>query len=152
MIDSDLVRVDLLRCKRLIYTSYPENSQERTDFLYASKLSELNYLSKVVPPEIVNFIFDEYEKLRRSELKNIGLSIWVGLCVAMIMFVMYKEFPLVRFWQFWYAGIAGGLLEAGRHVWQMILDYQKVKPFRNEYGELSKKIKKLTDELKGFVQ
>jgi hypothetical protein len=152
MLDSDLVRVDLLKVKRLIYLSYPEGSRERADFLYAAKLSELNYLSKIVPPEIVNMVFDEYAKLRKGELLSIGLSIGIGLSVAMFMFGMHKTFPLTWVWKFWYAGIAGGLLETVRHIGHMILDWRKVQPFREEYAELSKKIRKLTNELKGLIQ
>jgi hypothetical protein len=152
MLDGDLVRVDLLKVKRLIYLSYGENSKERQDFLYASKLSELNYLSKLVPPEIVDMVFDEYARLRKDELKNIGLTLGIGLLVLMLMFNMHKLYPLVWVWKFWYAGIAGALLETVRHIGHMILDWRKVQLFREEYAELGKKIKKLTDELKGFVQ
>lgn len=152
MLDSDLVRVDLLKVKRLIYLSYPEGSQERQDFLYASKLSELNYLSKLVPPEIVDMVFDEYARLRKEELISIGLSIGIGICVSMFMFGMHKTFPLTWVWKFWYAGIAGALLETVRHIGHMILDWRKVQPFREEYDELGKKIKKLTDELKDLIQ
>jgi hypothetical protein len=151
-LDPDLVRVDLLRCKRLIYVSYPEGSRERADFLYAAKLSELNYLSKLVPPEIVNMVFDEYARLRKDELKNIGLTLWIGLLVLMLMFNMHKLYPLVWVWKFWYASIAGVLLETIRHIWHMVLNWKKVQPFKLEYTELGQKIKKLTDELKGLVQ
>jgi len=152
VLDPDLVRIDLLRCKRLIYLSYPEGSQERKDFLYASKLSELKYLSKMVPPEIVDMVFDEYAKLRKNELLSIGLSIIAGVSVSVLMLGMHKIFPLVWVWKFWYAGIAGVFLEIIRHSWHMILDWRKVQPFREEYAELGKKIKKLTEELKGLVQ
>jgi hypothetical protein len=151
-LDGDLVRIDLLKAKRLIYLSYPEGSRERQDFLYASKLSELNYLTKIVPPEIVNFVFDEYTRLRKNELRNIGLSIGMGLSTALFMFLMHKIYPLTWLWKFWYCGIVGGILETVRHMIHMILDWRKVQPFREEYAELSKKILKLTKELKGLIQ
>lgn len=116
MLDGDLIRVDLLKIKRLLYLSYAEGSQAQKDFLYASKLSELGYLKRLAPPEIVNFIYEEYARLRKDELKNIGLSIGIGLCAAMFMYGMHKEFPLTWIWKFWYAGIAGAFLEIGRHI------------------------------------
>ena len=151
-LDPDLVRIDLLRTKRLLYLQYAEGSQEQKDFLYASKLSELNYLSKLAPPEIVNFIDEEYARLRKDELKNIGLSIGIGLCSAMFMYGMHQEFPLTWVWKFWYAGIAGTLFETVRHIYHMILDWRKVQPFKVEYSELSKKIEKLTNELKDIIK
>jgi hypothetical protein len=151
-LDSDLVRVDLLKAKRLIYLSYPEGSQERKDFLYASKLSELNYLTKLVPPDVADFVFGEYAKLRKFELISIGFSIILGVGISIAMFGMHRSFPHAFLWKFWYGGLSGGLLDASRHIWHMVRDWRKVQPFKVEYETLSKKIEKLTKELKGLIQ
>ena len=52
-LDPDLVRIDLLRVKRKLFLQYQEGSKERQDFVVASKLSELGYLSKLADPATV---------------------------------------------------------------------------------------------------
>jgi hypothetical protein len=147
-LDSDLVRVDLLKVKRKLYLSYPVGSKERSDFLAASKLSELNYLSKLVPPDLADLVFTEYKKLIRSEVLDILMSLGMGICASLALFSLHTQYSSTTFLHFWHLPFWFGLGISAKHVWNMVFQWRKMKPFHKEYQELQRRISKLNNELK----
>jgi hypothetical protein len=141
--DPNDVRVDLIKVKRKLYISYPSGSKEQKDFLVASKLSEIGYLSKLVPSDLVDIVFEEYNKLVYSEMGYIGLGIGVGVLLSILLYKLTNGFPFV-----WLAPLLGGLSVASFHGQHLYDEYKRMKPFQSELRMLQQKIKRLRAELK----
>jgi len=149
-IDPQSVRVDLLKIKRKLYISYPEGSKERQDFIYASKLSELSYLQKLMDPEVVEVVFEEYEHRVKTELLNILISLALGGSFSSLMFGFHLLHP-TNIWLSLYLipGLVGVAI-CINHIKHLIDNWRGFQPFRKEYKTLSARIDKLLNELKGF--
>jgi hypothetical protein len=147
-LDPDSVRVDLLKIKRKLFLSYPEGSRERQDFLIASKLSELNYLSKLVPHDVVDLVFEEYHKILKEEITAVAVYLILGTSVSMAMAIFRLAYPQISWLHLWGLGFVFGFLAILSHVWRMIDQWRKIQPFKKDYKELQKRIDKLADEIK----
>ena len=151
MLDGDLVRVDLLRIKRLLFTSYPEGSKAQRDFLTASKISELGYLSRLVPPDIADLVFEEYRKVIKCELIEFAACLGVGFCLSLVLFSFHQAHPNIV-WLKWFSFPFGfGAYFAGKHAWHMIIEWRKIQPFKKEHKELKKRMDKLSKEIKDSI-
>jgi len=150
--DPDLVRVDLLRIKRKLYISYPEGSKERKDFLLASKVAELSYLQKLVEPDTVVMVFEEYAKQFKNEVINFILCLGLGVTMTFLMLGFHQLHPTNFFLLFWRMPCFIGIGFAGTHVGHAIENWKLFQPFKREYATLRGKIEKLTQELKGLGQ
>ena|ERR1035441_6349393 len=151
-LDPDSVRVDLLRIKRKLFLSFPEGSKERQDFLIASKLSELGYLTKLADPETVDMAFAEYERLMKNKALTMLMGIGFGISLSVMMCGFHKLHPTsIVYSFFWLPGIAG-LIASLAILWKMIDQWRKFQPFKKEYKILRQKIEKLIAELKGMVK
>lgn len=148
--DPDLVRVDLLRIKRKLYISYPEGSKERQDFLIASKLAELTYLQKLVEPDTIVMVFEEYAKQLKNEVINFILCLGLGLSFTFLMLGFHQLHPTSFFLMFWRMPAFTGIGFALSHVVHAIDNWKAFQPFKKEYATLRDKIEKLTQDLKGF--
>jgi hypothetical protein len=151
-LDPDLVRIDLLRVKRKLFLQYQEGSKERQDFVVASKLSELGYLSKLADPATVELVFEEYSRQQRSEIVTILIGIGFGVCLS-VMLLGFHQSHLTNLWlSFYYLPGVWGVAWSAIHVFHMIDQWRKFQPFQKEYAVLRRKIDKLENELKGLVQ
>jgi hypothetical protein len=148
--DGDLVRVDLLKIKRKLYISYPEGSKERQDFLIASKLSELTYLQKLVEPDQVVMVFEEYARQLKNEVINFILCLGLGLSFTFLMLGFHQLHPTNFFLLFWRMPGFIGIGFAMSHIMHAIDNWQAFQPFKTEYATLREKIEKLTQDLKGL--
>jgi hypothetical protein len=149
-IDPESIRVDLLKMKRKLYISYPEGSQERQDYLYASKLSELTHLQKLVDPQVVDLVFAEYEHRVKTELLNIMLGLGLGACFSVMFFGFHQLHPTNFFLSFYFVPGLVGLYLSATHVLHLVDNYKNFQPFKREFEILNAKIDKLLIELKGF--
>jgi len=147
-LDPDLVRIDLLRCKRLLFLSFPEGSKEREDFIVASKLSELGYLSRLVPEETAAMVYAEYNKRIKDELIYIISCLGIGLCLSLALFGFHQLRPNILWLKGFSFPFGFGAYFAGTHVFHMIDQWRKMKPFRKEHKELQIRIEKLKNEIK----
>lgn len=148
MLDSDLVRVDLLRLKRKLYNSYPEGSVERKTFLLASKISEIGYLSHVVPPDVVKFVFDEYHYKMKMELLDILLNFGLTISIGFLMRSLHNLYGKNIILSFWYFPLSLFFFNGLRHVWNVFSTWRSMRDFKNEYTIINDKIKKLSEEVK----
>jgi hypothetical protein len=149
MLDSDLVRIDLLRLKRKLYNSYPEGSVERQTFLMASKLSEIGYLSNVVPPDVVNFVFDEYKFKIKQEIIDILVNFGMGVSLGLLLAGVHGIYPKNSFmWFFWFLPSLLFLANGIRHTYRLIACWWSMRGFRKEYKVINDQIKKLSNEVK----
>lgn len=151
-LDPDYVRVDLLRIKRKLFLSFPEGSKERQDFVIASKLSELGYLSKLADPAVVAAVFEEYDKGMKFELINIATCIGMGACFTVMLLGFHQSHPTNFFLSFFPIPLAAGISWAATHVYHMIDQRRKFQPFKREYEVLRRKIEKLEEELRGLAK
>ncbi len=147
-LNPDQVRVDLLRIKRKLYISYPEGSKERQDFLLASKVSELSYLQKMISPDTVDLVFDEYSKQQRAEAINFAISLMSGMCLSVMLLGFHQLHPQ-NMWLSAYP-IPGliGIGYAITHVFHAMGHWKDVQPFKDEYEKIEKKIEKILKEIK----
>lgn len=145
MLDPDLIRVDVLRVKRKIYLSLPENRKK--DFLVASKLSELSYLQKIIPKDMADHMFDEYYKELKYQLINIFISLISGISISIFLWCWNKIFPHIALKYIWVLGLIIGFIVACKHAYFIYLDWQKIKPFREDYQNLQNRIGKLWEEM-----
>ena len=150
-LDSDNIRVDLLRVRRKLFLQYPEGSKERADFIFASKLSELSYLSKLVSPDVVDALYIEHSNIQKFELLNIFVCFGIGAFFMLMMFASHKALPHNIFLQWYSVPMVVGVIFALTHVFHLVDEWRKFKPVHNEYEGLRKKIEKLTEELKGLA-
>jgi hypothetical protein len=150
--DPDRVRIDLLVCKRKLYISYPEGSAQRQEFLFASKLTELTYLQKLVNPDIVNAVFGEYHKRLRLEVLNIVISIVFGFCLSVTLFGYHQAHLAITWLSFYKLPFFFGMFSAGTHTYHLIKHWQQFQPFKDEYATLKVKIEKLINEIKGLAK
>ncbi len=146
-LNPDQVRVDILRIKRKLYISYPEGSKERQEFLLASKLSELSYLQKLIAPDIVDMVFDEYKKQQRAEAINFSMGLLGGLCLSVMLLGFHQLHP-ANVWlkQFYVPGIIG-LVYSFTHVSHAIEHWKSLQPLKAEYEKISKKVERLLKEI-----
>lgn len=147
-IDPDLVRIDLLRCKRQLYLMYPEGSKERSDFLATSKLSEINYLSNLVPKEVSALVFQEYRRTIKFEILDIVVYFAIGVAISSSLYFCHLFLPKNLWLHFWSVPFCLSIFESLRHIWYIVNQWKKMKPFRLEYKELQVRINKLRGELK----
>lgn len=147
-LDSDLVRVDLLKLKRKLYNSYPEGSEERKTFLVASKLSEIGYLSKVIPPDIVNFVFEEYNYKIKIEILDIIVNSAMAISLGLILFSFHGLYFKNFIFSFWYIPSGLFLINGLRHLWNLVAYWWGMRDFKKEYGVIKDQIKKLSGEVK----
>lgn len=151
-IDPDNVRVDLLRIKRKLFLQYPEGSKERQDFLFASKLAELNYLQNLVNPDVVDAVFGEYHRQLRFEVLSIFVSIVLGFCLSVTLLGYHQAHPGITWLSLYKLPFLFGIGSAGMHSYHLVRHWQQFQPFRDEYATLRTKIGKLIDEIKGLTQ
>lgn len=146
-LNPDQIRVDIMRIKRKLYISYPEGSKERQEFLLASKLSELSYLQKMIAPDIVDLVFDEYKKQQRAEVINTTMCILSGSCLSTMLYGFHQLHPQ-NFWLSFYL-VPGfvGFYYAMLHVGHAISHWKSLKPFKAEYEKISKKVERLMKEI-----
>jgi hypothetical protein len=146
-LNPDQVRVDLLRIKRKLYISYPEGSKERQEFLLATKLSELNYLQKMIAPDIIDMVFEEYRKQQRREVINTTTSFLSGLCLTMLLFG-FHQLHLNNVWLLLFPVPAfAGMCVGFTHIFHIIDHWKALKPFKEEYEKISKKIERILKEI-----
>jgi hypothetical protein len=146
-INPDQVRVDLLRIKRKLYISYPEGSKERQEFLLASKLSELGYLQKMISPDIVDLVFDEYKKQQRAETINIATSFLSGACLTVMLLGFHQLHPTNLWLMAFPLPAFVGMLVGFTHVFHAIDHWKSMKPFKAEYEKISEKIERILKEI-----
>ncbi len=146
-LNPDQVRVDLLRIKRKLYISYPEGSKERRDFLLATKLSELNYLQKLVAPDLIDMVFDEYKRQQRAEAINIVTSFLSGACLTVMLFGYHQLYPNNAWLTMYPFPAIFGFFYGATHVIHAVKHWQSIQPFKQEYEKLSGKIAKLLKEI-----
>lgn len=151
-LDPDLIRIDLLRCKRKIYISYPEGSKERQDFLFASKLAELGYLTKLVDPILVSDVYDDYNDRLNSEIFTILGCLGIGLGISIAMFGFHQSHLHNEWLSLYVVPFLFGVGFAGTHVSHLLKNWKDFQPFRKECDVLRKRIEKLTQEIKGLAQ
>ena len=147
-LNPDQVRVDLLRIKRKLYISYPEGSKERQDFLLASKVSELSYLQKLIAPDIVDLVFEEYSKQQRAEAINFATSLASGICLSVMLLGFHQLHPQ-NMWLSTYP--IPGLIGVGyaiTHVFHAIKHWKSLQPFKEEYERIENKIERIIKEIK----
>lgn len=145
-IDPDLVRVDLLRARRLIYKSYPDGSPEQKEFLLSSKRSELKYLS-----EVTELMFGEYKRFLQSELVAFIFCLSSGLCLSAVLFGFHELYPKSIWLAFFMAWpLMVGLYFASYHTWHIVEQWKKMQPFKKDFVALKKKIAKLNEELENI--
>jgi hypothetical protein len=141
-LDPDLIRVDLLKVKRKLYSQYPEGSKERQEFLISSKLSELRHLSQLLPEDSVSVVFEEHKNFMLKEKISISLNLLSGVFLSWLFY----ETSILH--QVWFTGILATLFLVGVHV-KHIYDFnKKMEPFRQEYEVLQGKIDKIKKELR----
>lgn len=146
-LNPDQVRVDLLRIKRKLYISYPEGSKERREFLLASKMSELSYLQKLIAPDLVDLVFEEYAKQQKAEAINVVTSFLSGACIAVMLFGYHQLYPH-SFWLKLYPLPAFvGLFYGFTHVMHSFNYWKSLQPFKKEYERLSAKVAKILKEI-----
>lgn len=146
-INPDQVRVDLLRIKRKLYISYPEGSKERREFLLATKLSELKYLQKLITPDIIDMVFDEYKKQQKSEAFNISLSFLSGACLSVMMFGYHQLYPHNVWLTLYPLPLLLGAFNGVNHIIHAVGHWKTLQPFKAEYEKMSKKVEKLLKEI-----
>lgn len=146
--DPDLIRCDLLKIKRKIFLSFPEGSVERQNFILSSKLSELDYLSGLIPSSTSNSVFAEYEKSLVSELKYIFWGLGCGLCLSFILFLLHRLYPDNMFLIFFSVPFCMSALFSISPFLCMIDQWRKMKPFKKELHELQNRILKLSKEIR----
>jgi hypothetical protein len=147
-LDPDSVRVDLLKVKRKIYTSFPEDSQAQKDFLLASKHAEIRYLSGLVASDMVDLVFGEYKNSLKFELLDIGVCLGIGLCFSVMLFAFHQAHPkniLLGFFMGW--PLMVGFYFSSYHIWHIVDQWKKMKPFKKNVQEIKNKIEKLNGEL-----
>jgi len=147
-LDPDLVRCDLLKIKRKLYNSYPENSDARKNFLMASKLGEIGYLSKIVPPDVVNVVFDEYKFKVKQNLIDFIISLSLAISSGLLLNGCHQLYPKDLLFSLWYIFPCIFLLNGIRHLWNIGYAWYGMKDFRKEYKLIKEQIKKLSDEVK----
>jgi len=146
MLDADLVRVDLVKIKRKLFLSYPKGSVEREHFLLSSKLSELSYLTKLIPKEEAEIVFAEYKKALKIELFCIISINLLGLVIGAMLGVfslVYHKGPFIL-WVF--SPILVGLACSVPGMIRMRNLWRDIQPFKKEYNSIQEKIRKITDE------
>lgn len=148
MIDPDLVRCDLLKIKRKLYNLYPENSLERKNFLMASKLGEIGYLSKIVPPDVVNLVFDEYHFKMKQKTIDMLLSFGIGIILSVVLNGYHILFPKNAILSFWCIPPVILFMIGGGHFWNLISTWWGMRDFKKEYKMIKNQIRKLSDEVK----
>lgn len=146
-LNPDQVRVDLLRIKRKLYISYPEGSKERREFLLASKLSELNYLQKLIAPDIIDMVFDEYKKQQKAEALNITMCLLGGSCLSVMLFGYHQLHPNNVWLTMYPFPMLLGAFTGITHVIHAIKHWKSLQPFKKEYEKLSKKVEKILKEI-----
>ena len=151
-LDPDYVRVDLLLVKRKLFLSFPEGSKERKDFVVASKLSELGYLSKLANPETVVLVFEEYRKQQRFEIYVILIGIGFGACLSVMLLGFHQLHSANSWLSFYYLPGVCGVAWVVLHIYHMIDRWRKFQPFKREYAVIRRKIEKLENELRGMAK
>lgn len=144
--DPDQVRVDLLKLKRKIFLSYPEGSTERETFLVKNKLSEISYLSKLVPEETAVMVFSAYQQRIRRELLAIFTCLCGGGMVTALMYGYHQLFPKILLLSLWHYPLIMGTVFALAHVVHILDSWKKVEPFRRQYESIQKQIAQLRNE------
>lgn len=147
MLDPDLVRVDLLRVKRMMYKSFPDGSQAQKDFLLSAKKSEIKYLSALVSPEITDLVFDNYKKELRFELIDIWLCLGIGASLSVMGLGFHQLYPKSIFFKLFVVPIIVGIFLSLTHVWHIVEQWKKMQPIKKDYLDLTKRIEKLNKEL-----
>jgi hypothetical protein len=146
-VDSDLVRVDLLKVKNLIYESYPAGSVERKNFLLSSKMTELNYLSNAFPAEAFDLLYKEYNKVLIREYVSTFLWILIAGCYIMLIHSL-ENLTLIHSKLFYVPGIIFCLIQIGFHVVDLIKNNKQFTPIKEQYEEVKNTIEKLMQEMK----
>jgi hypothetical protein len=147
-VDPDLVRVDLLLVKRKLYNSYSPGSLERKNFLMASKLGEIGYLSKIIPPDVVNVVFDEYHYKLKNGVIDMSLSFSIGIVLGIVLdgyHIFFSKSVLLRFW---YIPSIILFVVGARHFWNLVSYWWGMRDFKKEYKVIKDQIRKLSDEVK----
>ncbi len=150
--DPENVRVDLLRIKRKLYISYPEGSKERQDFLFASKLSELGYLQKLLDPATVEAAFEEYRYRLRSEIYSMLGSLVIGFLLSLMLLGFHQSHPTNVWLGLYKLPFLFGIGFGSSHIAHLINHYRDFQPFKVEYENLKIKIEKLVEEIKGLAK
>lgn len=146
-LNPDQVRVDLLRIKRKLYISYPEGSKERQDFLLASKLAELNYLQKMIAPDLVDLVFEEYKKQQKAEAINAAFGILSGLCVSIMLLGYHQLYPRNPWLSLYPMPLLMGLIYAVTHTVHALEHWKSFQPFKKEYQKILQKVEKIMKEI-----
>jgi hypothetical protein len=146
-LNPDQVRVDLLRIKRKLYISYPEGSKERRDFLLATKLNELHYLQKMVAPDLIDMVFEEYTRQQKAEAINIATGLLSGACLTVMLFGYHQLYPQNVWLTLYPFPAILGLFYSATHIIHVVKHWKVIQPFKKEYATLSGKIAKLLKEI-----
>lgn len=146
-LNPDQIRVDLLRIKRMLYISYPEGSKERQDFLLASKVSELGYLQKLITPNIVDLVFEEYSKQQRAEAINFTTCSLGGICLSVMLLGFHQLHPQTMWLLTYPIPCLIGVGYAITHVFHAVANWKSLQPFQEEYERINKKIEKILKEI-----
>lgn len=144
-IDPDQVRVDLLKVKRKIFISFPEGSKERNEFMLASKLYELKHLAI---SDTFGMVLEEYVKGAKSELLTIMMNLCIGVCISAFFFGLHEAHQNNSWYKFWYIPVVVGIIHASRHVYHLVINWQKLKPFKKDHLVLQEKMKNLLAEIR----
>lgn len=149
-IDPDRIRVDLLRAKRKVFLEYPEGSLERKNFLLVAKMSEVDYLTKTIPVELVTSVVGDFERAVKDEAKIGVMALFTGVFLSAFLYIFHVIYPENFLLSLWRVGWFVGIAEMLRHGWHVVGMRKKVTPLLKEYDALKEKIKKLNNEIKGL--
>ncbi len=151
-LNPDQIRVDLLRIKRKLYISYPEGSKERREFLLASKLSELNYLQKLIAPDLIDTVFDEYDKQQKAEAINIATSLLSGACLTIMLYGYHQLHPQNVWLTLYPFPAIMGTFYGVTHIIHAVEHWKSMQPFKKEYEKLRKKVEKILKEIQDLAK
>lgn len=150
--DPDRIRVDLIRAKRQVYISYPEGSPERKEFMLASKMNELRYLQKLAPHDMMDLMLEEYMAVVKLEALQIFTSLALGASLGLTLLGYHTLHPSSFLLSLWPIPIGLGIGFASQHIYHLVQNWRRLKPFKDDFLHIQSKITKLLNEIKNLAK
>ena len=77
----------------------------------------------------------------------------IGSCFSVILLALHHQLhPAVIWFSGWYMPGVIGICFASAHIYHLIVNWQRIKPFKKEYEMLQHKIEKILEDLKGLTK